>query len=57
MNKKQIMAVRCAYADLVGAMQAYEQGDMHTHDWDAHAQSIDDMEQAFDFLTDEGESK
>lgn len=52
MNDQQILAVKCALADLLGAQQAYEQADMHAHDWDAHQQSIEDLRAAFDFLRD-----
>lgn len=51
MNEKQRQAVACALADLQGALQAYEQDDIHVHDWRAHQQSIDDLIEAFDFLT------
>ena len=51
MNDKQKQAVACALADLQGALQAFEQDDIHVHDWRAHQQSIDDLLEAFDFLT------
>lgn len=50
MNEQQITAIKCAFADLQGAIQAFQQMDMHAHDWDAHAMSIDDLINAFDFL-------
>jgi hypothetical protein len=53
MTDKQILAVRCAYADLVGALQAREALDMNSHDWKAHKQSIDDLEQAFPELVEQ----
>ena len=56
MNEDQITAIKCAFADLQGAMQAYEQGNMHAHDWKAHALTIKEMAERFSFLT-EGESK
>lgn len=52
MNEQQITAIKCAFADLQGAIQAFQQMDMHAHDWDAHAMSIDDLINAFDFLGD-----
>jgi hypothetical protein len=33
--------------DLLGAIQAMRQLDMHAHDWDAHEQSIEEMEKYF----------
>ena len=57
MNEKQILAVRCALADLQGSLQAFQQSDIHVHDWRAHEQSIDDLLETLEFLNDEGESK
>lgn len=54
MTEEQIIAIRCAHADLVGALQAKQQGDIHAHDWKAHYQSILDLEYNFDFLTEGG---
>ena len=50
MTDKQKTAIRCAFADLIGAVQAYNQGDYHLHDWEAHITSIEDLKQEFDFL-------
>ena len=50
MTKDQIMAIKCAFADLQGAYQAYEQGNMHAHDWEAHHLTIKEMAKQFDFL-------
>lgn len=47
LTPEQITAIRCAHADLMGALQAYEQSDLHVHDWRAHEQSIKDLESAF----------
>ena len=47
LSPRQKTVIRCAYADLVGAMQAQELGDPHAHDWDAHQLSIDEMEAEF----------
>ena len=47
MNHKQIFAIRCAYADLIGALEAHEQMDRLAHDWEAHRASIQDLEDAF----------
>ena len=50
MNAEQITAIQCAFADLQGAYQAYEQGNMHLHDWKAHALTIQEMSEQFSFL-------
>lgn len=40
-------AIKCAHADLQGALQAFKQGDIHAHDWKAHKMSIEELEHAF----------
>ena len=50
LTKEQILAIQCAYADLVGALQARNQGDPNAHDWDEHWYSIIDLENNFDFI-------
>lgn len=50
LNNNQQIAIKCALADLLGALLAYEQSDIYTHDWRAHQQSIDDLLDAFPFL-------
>jgi hypothetical protein len=50
LNEEQILAIKCAHADLIGALQAYEALDIHVHDWKAHTRSIEELEQAFDFI-------
>ena len=47
MTNEQKATIRCAYLDLLGAIQAMRQLDMHAHDWDAHEQSIEEMEKYF----------
>jgi hypothetical protein len=47
MKNKTKTAIRCAFADLIGAVQAYNQGDYHLHDWEAHITSIEDLKQEF----------
>jgi len=47
MTDKQMSAVRCALADLCGALQAHEGRDTWLHDWDAHLQTIEELAQAF----------
>lgn len=55
LTEKEIQAIRCAHADLVGARQAVvEQNDPFAHDWKTHELSIIDLEEAFPFL---GEDK
>lgn len=41
-----LAALRCALADLEGALQAHRDGDPHAHDWKAHALSIDEARAA-----------
>lgn len=54
MTLEQETAIRCAHADLVGALQAHEQKDRMAHDWKAHRQSIKDLEEAFpEVITDQ----
>lgn len=52
MNEEQQIVIRCAFADLIGAVQAYKQGDYTAHNWGAHIQTIEDMKAAFPFLDD-----
>ena len=47
LTTEQIQAIKCAYADLVGAIQAFNQQDIHVHDWRAHEASIQELEDAF----------
>ena len=47
MTNSQALAIRCAYADLLGALQNYEQGSYADHDWDAHRTTIEEMEAEF----------
>ena len=50
MTDKQKSAIHYAISDLVGAVQAYNQGNYHLHDWEAHIKTIEDLKQEFDFL-------
>lgn len=53
MTDSQKYAIRCAYLDLVGAYETNKENYNYAHDWDAHLQSIDDLEELFsDLLTD-----
>jgi len=46
-NKITVTAIRCAYADLLGALQARNNCDIESHDWDAHRQTLRDLVEAF----------
>ena len=46
----QVQAIRCAHADLVGALQNFENQTYSEHDWKAHKLSISELESEFDFL-------
>jgi hypothetical protein len=48
LGEKQVTAIRSAYADLKGALEAHQAGDRLQHDWKAHEQTLRDMEQAFE---------
>jgi hypothetical protein len=47
MTNEQVIAIKCAFADLCGALQAFQQNDIHTHDWEAHLESIEDLVKQF----------
>lgn len=49
MLEKQTYAIRCALADLCGALQDYQQRGSQdsAHDWRAHQQSIIELAEAF----------
>lgn len=46
----QMLAIKCAYNDLVGAFNSYKQQDIHSHDWDGVKQTIFDLEATFGFI-------
>lgn len=50
MTPEQITAVKCAYADLVGILQCYNQHSTTVHDWESHLESIQDLEKHFPFI-------
>ena len=54
LGEKQITAIRCAHADLQGALQAHESADRAGHDWGAHQLTIGELEDAFPFLNQAG---
>jgi predicted phosphohydrolase len=43
---KEKFLLQCALADLQGALQAHESMDRLGHDWAAHAQTIEEIEDA-----------
>ena len=47
LNDRQKIAIRCAFADLLGSMEAYLDGDSHSHYWKEHLQSLKDLQEAF----------
>ena len=47
MNEKQKLAVKCAYLDLIGALEAKDEGDYNIHNWKAHQDSINDLKEVF----------
>jgi len=52
LNETEMNAIRCAFADLIGAVQAYRQsgsGDS-AHDWEAHIHTIEELKTAFPWL-------
>lgn len=57
MTEEQIRAIKCAYADLVGALQARNQLDIEVHDWKSHSETIAELEKAFNFIEPEGPMK
>lgn len=57
MTKGQVLAIMCAYADLKGALENYEDGTYHQHDWDAHRLTIEELESEFEFLTEADEQE
>lgn len=52
MTEEQKTALRCAFADLCGSLQAYQQGDLYVHDWAAHRLTVYEIKQAFGDLLD-----
>jgi hypothetical protein len=47
MTNEQIIAIKCAYADLVGILQCFNQWETSAHDWEGHLESIRDLEKHF----------
>lgn len=43
MNDKQLLIMRCALADLIGAWEAYTNGNIHSHNWQNHVETIGEL--------------
>jgi hypothetical protein len=52
MTEQEKHVIRCALADLCGAMQAKQQDDIHVHDWEAHKSSIHELAETFGLWSD-----
>ena len=50
MTESEKIVIRCAYADLKGALEAKESLDQLQHDWKAHSLTVMEMEEAFPFV-------
>ena len=48
LTEKQLNVIRCATADLIGALQARNQQDIEIHDWDSHLESIEELVDTFE---------
>lgn len=47
LSKQQEVAIKCAIADLIGSLQAKNDLDFFSHDWEAHLETISDIADAF----------
>jgi len=52
MTPEQQLAIRCACADLIGAMEAKNSGRIEDHDWNAHVLTINELIKTYPFLND-----
>jgi hypothetical protein len=52
MTTEQQLAIRCACADLIGAMEARNSGRIEDHDWNAHVLTINELVKTYPFLKD-----
>jgi hypothetical protein len=50
MTKLQKHIIKCAYLDLKGSKEAALELTIEDHDWKAHQVTIEDMENAFEFI-------
>lgn len=51
LSNEQALAIKCAYADLKGSLEAHEKGDRMAHDWKAHAETLQELAEAFPEVT------
>lgn len=47
LTQNQVTALKCAFADLLGSLQAFDQDDIYLHDWQSHLQTILELGEAF----------
>jgi hypothetical protein len=47
MTQDQIYAIKCALADLAGALEQHQSCDRLMHDWRAHTHTLQDLYDAF----------
>jgi len=52
MTKEQQLVIRCACADLIGAMEARNSGRIEDHDWNSHVLTINELIKTYPFLND-----
>jgi hypothetical protein len=50
LTSAQESAIKCAFVDLVASYNSYKQMDVHSHDWDSHLDTIDDLRTVFPFI-------
>ncbi len=55
MTEKQILAIKCAHADLLGSLQNYKNQTYSEHDWESHLLSIEELQCCFPFLIESDE--
>jgi hypothetical protein len=51
MNQEQMFAIKCAYADLQGSLEAHSGDPYSTHCWEGHRMTIHNLETTFPELT------
>ncbi len=47
LSKAQQSAILCAHADLMGALECHESGIWERHDWEAHRETLKELQAAF----------
>lgn len=50
MTPEEQTIITCAYLDLKGALEAFENLNYAEHDWKAHRLTIHELESTFEFL-------